>query len=357
MKHIIIISFLFFLSCSNNSPKEIIEPSAKEYISAVDLSSLPEIEKKNIAFYNKEGKAEDMVSILKKNGVNTVRLRIWNRPETENSGFNEVKSFSKQLQNLGLKVWLTVHYSDTWADPGKQDPPKDWQQIPFTALKDSVYNYTKKIMSEIKPDIIQIGNEINPGLLLPYGDINSNKNQFLEILSTGVKAVRDDNENTKIMIHFAGINNADWFFDQVNTIDYDYIGLSYYPIWHGKDLTVLKNKLSLLSEKHQKEILIAETAYPFTLDWNDWTNNIVGLEEQILPQYPATQQGQKDFITKIKELITLTEKGKGFCYWGGELVAFNGKDATDGSPWENQAVFDFDNKVLPVISAFQFKNE
>jgi len=354
MRYLIIILFYFFISCSNNSSKEIIKPSEKEFISAVDLSALPEIKSKNITFYNNDNTPEDVVSILKKNGVNTVRLKIWNDSENSTSGFEQVKSFSNELHNLGLKVWLTVHYSDTWADPNIQNPPKNWQGISFTTLKDSVSSYTKKIMSEIRPDIIQIGNEINSGLLLPYGNINSNKDQFLQILNAGTKAVRDISNDTKIMIHFAGINNADWFFDHVQNVDYDYIGLSYYPIWHGKNLNELKFVLSQLSEKYQREILIAETAYPFTLDWNDWTNNIVGLENQILSQYPATPQGQKDFITKIKELITSTEKGIGLCYWGGELVAFNGNEAKNGSPWENQALFDFDNKILPVKSAFKF---
>lgn len=357
MRCAVVFYFLLFISCSSNSLDEISKPANKEYISAVDLSALPEIESKNILFYNQKGTAENAVAILKSNGVNTIRLRIWNSPENKHSGFKEVKSFANRLQNLGLKVWLTVHYSDTWADPGNQSPPKNWQNIPFTALKDSVYNYTKKIMSEIKPDIIQIGNEINPGLLLPYGNINTNKSQFLEILNTGVEAVRDYGEDTKIMIHFAGIANADWFFNQLKSVDYDYIGLSYYPIWHGKNLNEVKNTLSRLSEKHQKEILIAETAYPFTLDWNDWTNNIVGLENQILPQFSASPQGQKDFINSVKDIIVTTEKGLGFCYWGGELIAFNGNEAKDGSPWENQALFDFNHKIVPAISAFQFKNE
>ena len=158
-------------------------------------------------------------------------------------------------------------------------------------------------------------------------------------------------------MHFAGIDKSDWFFDQLKTVDYDYIGLSYYPIWHGKDLEKVKTALSELSKKHQKEILFAETAYPFTFDWNDFTNNIIGNSEQILPQYPATLQGQQDFVSKIKELIISTENGKGICYWGGELISYNGNEATDGSPWENQALFDFKNKIVPAISSFQFKKE
>ncbi|WP_117879263.1 glycoside hydrolase family 53 protein [Aureibaculum luteum] len=357
MRYLIIILAIFLSSCSNSTPEEDIQSLDKDYISAIDLSSLPEIESKNIAFYNTNGSPDDVVSILKNNGVNTIRLRIWNHPKNDHSSFNEVKLFADQLHNLGLKVWLTVHYSDTWADPGKQIPPSKWQNLSFSILKDSIYRYTQKIIIGIKPDIIQLGNEINSGLLLPYGDINSNKNQFIEILNTGTKAIRDLSKETKIMIHFAGIDNSDWFFDQLKTVDYDYIGLSYYPIWHGKDLGKVKITLSELSKKYQKEILFAETAYPFTLDWNDFTNNIVGDSEQILPQYPATLEGQKDFISKIKELIISTENGKGICYWGGELISYNGKVATDGSPWENQALFDFNNKIVPVISSFQFKKE
>lgn len=246
-----------------------------------------------------------------------------------------------------------MHYSDTWADPGNQETPLIWQGISYNAIKDSVSTYTKKIVTEINPDFIQIGNEINSGLLFPYGNINDNENQFIDLLSTGVQSVRDNSDDIKIIIHYAGIDGSNWFYNKINNLDYDIIGLSYYPIWHGGNLSELKATLSNLSQTYNKDILIAETSYPFTLEWNDWTNNVVGLEEHlILPEYPATPQGQKEFIAKIKELIFSTQRGIGFCYWGGELVAFNGQEATDGSAWENQALYDFDNKILPVITEF-----
>ncbi len=115
----------------------------------------------------------------------------------------------------------------------------------------------------------------------------------------------------------------------------------------------LQNQLSNLSINFNKEILIAETSYPFTLGWNDWTNNNVGLEEHlILPQYPASPQGQKDFIRDVKNLILEVNNGIGFCYWGADLIAWDGETSTNGSTWENQAVFDFDNKELPVLKEF-----
>ncbi len=356
MKYHIIISMIIilFISEPHSAQFRSNEAAAGEFISSADLSSLPRIESTNEVFYDFDGRPEDPVAILEKRGVNTVRLRTWCDPVDEHSGFTEVKSFSDTLRSRNLKIWIALHYSDTWADPGHQAPPTTWRGISYNALKDSVYSYTARIVSAIQPDFIQIGNEINSGLLFPYGDIGTNEAQFIELISEGVRAVRENSDDARIIIHFAGIDGSDWFFGKLSGIDYDIIGISYYPIWHGKDLSRLQSTLSSLSGTYKKDIVIAETAYPFTLKWNDWTNNIVGLEEQlILPEYPATPKGQKDFISKIKEIILSTDRGIGFCYWGGELVAFEGARATDGSPWENQALFDFNNEALPVISEFK----
>ena len=114
-------------------------------------------------------------------------------------------------------------------------------------------------------------------------------------------------------------------------------------------------ELTELSNNFGKEILIAETAYPFTLGWNDWTNNIVGLEEQlILPDYPATPSGQKNFIRDLKNLVLEIDNGIGFCYWGAELIAWDGENSENGSVWENQALFDFNNTELPVLQEFNY---
>lgn len=351
----VLISLLVLISCNKddiNAP--ILENANSEFISAVDISRYPEISNLNPTFYDLDGNKNDFLIILKENGINTVRLRLWVNPSNEHSGFNEVKQFSKTLKTNGFKTWLTLHYSDTWADPGNQKVPFQWQGISFTALKDSVYNYTEKVVTDIQPDYIQIGNEINPGFLHPDGHISNNFQQFKELMDTAIIAVRTNTNDTEIILHFAGIKGSDWFFNQINILDYDIIGLSYYPIWHGKSLNNLKNKIQSLSETYDKKIVIAETAYPFTLDWNDWTNNIVGLDEQlILPEYPATIEGQRKFIKQIKRLINEVENGIGFCYWGAELIAWKGNQSTNASPWENQALFNFQNKALPVLSEFK----
>ena len=173
------------------------------------------------------------------------------------------------------------------------------------------------------------------------------------MVNIGVDAVRNYSTNTKIILHCAGFEYSNWFFNIVKEVDYDIIGISYYPWWHGKSLVDLQNQLSNLSINFNKEILIAETAYPFTLGWNDWTNNIVGLDEHlILPDYPATPEGQRNFIRDLKTVVLEGSGGVGFCYWGAELIAWDGENSEISSVWENQALFDFNNIELPVLQEF-----
>jgi len=323
----------------------------KFIIKAADLSFLPEIENAGVVFYNRGGQAEEMLKTLKDAGMNTVRIRLWKNPATPHSGFPEVKAFSAKVRSMGMKVWLTVHYSDTWADPGSQIIPAAWAGLGYYAVKDSLYAYTSMIVKEINPDFIQIGNEINHGMMWPQGNLNFLSN-FMGLLVSGAQAVRDKSASCKIIIHYAGFEEAEAFYDNLGDLDYDIIGLSYYPMWHGKNLGMLESTLDSLGQKFDKEVLIAETAYPFTLGWNDWTNNVVGLEEHLVDGYPATPAGQKAFLKEIKRISTAAKKSVGFAYWGGEWVAYKGTQATDGSSYENQAFYDFENKALPVIDAY-----
>lgn len=344
--------FLLIFSCSKDNTKQVIEPNPQnELLKGADVSFLPEIEDSGYVYYNANNQAQDALTILKNNGLNVVRLRLWKNPSSYHSSFDEVKAFSQRAKNNGLKVWLTVHYSDTWADPGKQFKPQQWENISFEALKDSVYTYTSKIVTEIQPEYIQIGNEINPGFIFPDGNRASNPTQFKELLNEGLQAVRDHSSTTKTMIHYAGYSGAFGFFNSLSELDYDIIALSYYPTWHGKSLNDLKSTMVSLKANLEKDVIIAETAYPFTFDWNDFTNNIIGSEEQIIQDYPATPQGQKEFLEAIKNLCIETES-LGFCYWAPEWLAYRGPTSNEGSSWENQALFDFDGKILQAAQIF-----
>ncbi len=353
MKYLYIFSFIFIFSCGKDDPIIIDDFEGSVPIRAVDLSDFPKINNAGIIFKDENGDTADLISMLKEKGVNTVRLRLWHTPSTVHSSLEEVTTFASQLHDAGLQVWLTPHFSDTWADPGKQITPAAWQQANFSVLKDSVYRYTKKIMKAIAPDFIQIGNEINAGILLPMGNKNSNNAQFLALLSEGSKAVREVNPNTQIIIHYAGMNNPASYFSSISIIDYDIAGLSYYPIWHGKELNSVQNTIEWVINSVGKPVVIAETAYPFTLGWNDWTNNILGSTDQIIPDYPASPEGQLAFMMQIRNMAYYNNQLLGFCYWGAELVAFDGPESKNGSVWENQAIFDFNYQLLPVNEAFR----
>lgn len=345
---------LFLASCAREDMP--IPPSDSELeIRCVDISSFPQINADGTSFFDENGLERPLKAILKNSGINTIRLRLWVNPGDGHSGFQEVKDFTHELKNAGFRIWLSVHYSDTWADPGQQLTPEAWRGLSLDVLKDSVYLYTEKVMTQIAPDYIQIGNEINNGLLHPQGSLSQNPDDFITLLNEGVRAVRNSNASSQIIVQYAGIQGASWFYNQISDLDYDIIGLSYYPLWHGKSLDSLEQTLSKLKIDFDKDVVIAETAYPFTLDWNDWTNNIVGLESQlILPEYPASRHGQAKYVSSLYRRVQKVN-GIGLCYWAADWVAWKGQSATDASPWENQALFDFSHQELPALKSLSGK--
>lgn len=363
MRKLIIFLLLTLISCSsddinNNVNNTIsnrnvinIQLAPDREIRAADISFLPLIESEG-TIYKHAGIAQDAITTLKNAGCNTIRIRLWHTPSDGHSGLTEVKALALRVKAAGLKVWLTVHYSDTWADPGSQTKPAAWNSMNFTNLKIAVTDYTTMVMTEINPDIIQIGNETNDGMLWPEGKLSSNENQYLQLITAASAAVRAQSSRTKIMLHFAGITSSDWYFNKVRNMDFDYIGMSYYPIFHGSSLANLQTKMNTLGNLYNKKVVIAETAYPFTLGYNDFTNNIVGLSSQLIPAYSATPLGQKQFLLALKNTVRTSSKGIGFCYWGGEWLAFRGPTATNGSTYENQALWDFQNNSVQAMDAF-----
>ncbi len=350
----IFLVFPLFFSCKDEGNPPPPPPPADEFIRGADLSFLPEIETYQVNFTDTAGHVKDVLAILKEAGCNTVRLRLWHTPVNEHSSLAEVADFSQRVKAAGLRVYLTVHFSDTWADPGHQATPAAWEDLTLSVLRDSVYNYISRVVTLIEPDYISLGNEINAGMLWETGRIDNGDN-FFQLLGQAIQATRQFSPASKIIIHFAGLNGADGFFSRIKSfnLSYDIIGISYYPYWHGKNLNTLTSTISSLVNSYGKPVLIAETAYPFTLEWNDWTHNSIGLEEQLMPEYPATPAGQLAFMTEIRTILTTVKSGAGFCYWGGEWIAFRGPQAEDGSSWENQALFDFSNQALPVIRVFK----
>jgi arabinogalactan endo-1,4-beta-galactosidase len=354
MKYWLAVFLFFVFSCQKNEANLPPVVDQGNFIRGADLSVIPEIEQTGAPYFSADNQPGDCLSILKAAGCNTIRLRLWYSPASNHSTLNEVAAFAQKIKSQQLKVLLCIHYSDTWADPGQQTPPAAWKDLGSQVLTDSVYNYTRRVVSLIQPDYVQIGNEINGGFLWETGRIN-NTNTFIDLLKSGIKAVRDQNANTKIMLHFAGTSGAVDFFTMLknNTVDYDLSGLSYYPLWHGKNLDIVRTTMAEIYSLNQKPVMIAETAYPFTLEWNDYTNNVLGLSSQTIPDYPASPAGQLSFMQALVSRIKEAPGGAGFIYWGGEWIAYKGTTSTSGSPWENQALFDFTGKALPVINIFK----
>jgi arabinogalactan endo-1,4-beta-galactosidase len=303
---------------------------------------------------------------LKANGVNLVRLRLWHSTEEIYNSLASVVNYAKKVKQHNMDILLDFHYSDTWADPGNQTIPAAWQNLDFEILNDSIFGYTRYVMQrfadeDVLPVIVQVGNETNSGFLWDEGRVggqfDNNWSDYIQLVNRAISAVRqfESKNKIRIMLHFAGLTGATWYFDNLTTnqVDFDVIGLSYYSIWHGTDFGVLQSQLTEISSRYSNEIMIVETAYPWTLEWNDWTNNIYGLESQLIPEYSATPEGQKQFMMDLDQTIkNLGDKGIGYCYWAPDFVAFKGSQSEDGSPWENVTIFDFDNQVLPVIQVF-----
>lgn len=352
-KLITILILILSLSCSEKEKTLTPKPLSQDpYILGADISEQMNINETNTIFMDSLGNPIDLVSFFLNHGINTIRLRTW----VGNNKYNlqKVANYSKSLIFSGIRTWIDIHYSEFWADPGNQAIPKNWKGLKFEILLDSVKNYTALVCSATKPYIIQVGNEINGGFLWPQGS-TSDTTQFFRLLRAATNQCRQSSPSSKILIHYAGYKNSLNFFWWLKDhhVDYDIAGLSYYPKWHGKSLDSLFNSLNSIHYYLNKQAIIAETSYPFTLLWNDYTFNPMGSQTDLLDEYPATPNGQYSYMKNLYSRSKSLNFNSGICYWENTWIAYKGKTSTDGSPWENQTWFDFNNKALPIFNAFK----
>jgi len=244
-----------------------------EKILGADISFLPQLEDEGIRF-SQDGVADDAITILKKNGFNYIRLRIFNDPGEDSGyspgkdycGLEQTKAMAKRIKAAGLKFLLDFHYSDTWADPGKQFKPEAWKDLDFAALQLAIRNYTKKVLLALKaqgtlPDMVQPGNEINHGMLWPTGN-SANTDSLALLLKAAIAGIKDVSNNIKIMLHIACGGQYDesvWFLDNMlqRGVQFDIIGQSYYPQWHGTTDS-LHDNLTALSKRYKQDVIVAE---------------------------------------------------------------------------------------------------
>ncbi len=244
-----------------------------ERILGADISFLPQLEDKGIKFTDKEVQ-EDAIQILRNHGFNYIRLRIFNDPGGD-SGYSPKKGFcdlehtkkmALRIKAAGMKFLLDFHYSDTWADPGKQFKPAAWKNLDFTRLQQAVRIYTRNVINALKsqgttPDMVQIGNEINHGMIWPDGSF-AHPDTLAAFLKAGIAGVKDIDPSIRILLHIAcGGQNEESrsFIDNMlaHHLEFDVIGESYYPQWHGS-LQQLQENLNDLAARYKKEIVVVE---------------------------------------------------------------------------------------------------
>ena len=358
---IILILSVLLISCSKDDSKPVIieNPSSNVFYYGADLSYVNEMEDCGAVYKDSNENFKDLYKIFAEAGTNLVRIRLWHNPIWTNySNINDVKKSIQRAKSEGMNVLLDFHYSDSWADPSNQEIPAAWlNQINNTELLgDLVYNYTFDTLNELYnsnlfPEIVQIGNEIN-AMILQNGEvkwpIDWLRNSAL--INKGIKAVRDisnqKNKKIEIMLHIAQPENALWWFGEAfnaGITDFDWIGLSYYPLWSEYNLNTIVAPLKNLIETYAKKLMIVETAYPFTLTNADSANNILG-ENALITGYPASQQGQLDYLNDLKTKIS-ESGGQGIIYWEPAWVSTNCKTLWgQGSHWDNATLFDHNNK-------------
>ena len=352
-------------------------------IKGMDISMLDELEKMGVSYYD-QGEKNDLITILEQNGVNTIRLRVWKDPYDDKGnvyggGTVDEKvliDLAKRIKQKNMKFILDIHYSDFWADPAKQFKPKAWKDISGQELVDVVYRYTKNLLVNLKeegivPEMVQVGNEITNGLLWPDGR-TPNYDGMFNLIKSGVRAVREVMENSKIILHldYGGDNKLyrSWFDEAVNhNVDYDVIGLSYYPFWHGT-LKELEYNLDDISERYNKDVLILETSYGFTLETREGLDSVFSQELAEVAGYSADVVGQSKYISDLFHIMknVKNNRGLGIVYWEPAWIPVEDSSWTTivgqeyikdyakrGNTWANQALFDYDGNSLETLKLFK----
>ena len=364
-KILILILCLISISCNNSTaatedPTDDVIDTPIAFYYGADLSYVNEMQDCGATYKNSNGTVQDPYIIFKNEGANLVRLRLWHNPTWTNySNLQDVKRSIQRAKTQGMHILLDFHYSDTWTDPSKQQIPAAWINVidDTQTLGNVLYNYTYNTLLELfnedlLPNIVQVGNEINP-MILQDGDlvwpIDWERNSYL--INKGIEAVRniseDKNETIEVMLHIAQPENGLWWFEQATqngVTDFDWIGLSYYPIWSDYSLDEVQTPLTTLKNTYNKKLMIVETAYPFTMDNADNANNILG-NDALVNGYPASQQGQLNYLNQLKTVVK-NAGGEGIVYWEPAWVSTDCFTLwAQGSHWDNATLFDHDNKA------------
>jgi len=322
-----------------------------------DVSEIPEVLAGG-AKYFVGGKVIDPFVAMKKAGWNFVRFRVWNDPHGEWCDKAHTLAAAKLAHAQGLKISLDFHYSDYWADPGKQNKPKAWKDLPFDALVTALHDYTKDVVSAMvkqgtPPIMVQVGNEITPGMLWPDGRNDSPEgwHRLARLVRAGCEAVKESSPQIDTMIHLdrGGDNKtAVWWFDQLKKegVDFDLIGLSYYPWWHGS-LKALQANLNDLAARYHKDVYVVETSYPWEPESAASPETFKG--GKLEPGFAPSPEGQAAFLRRVAEIVREVPegRGKGLLYWAPTWISEPGRRGG----WSSLILFDHEGHALPGFAA------
>jgi arabinogalactan endo-1,4-beta-galactosidase len=357
----ILIFSCFLFSC--DQAKENPTPVTNDFYFGADLSAVNMVENFG-AVYKDNGTVLDPFVIFKNHGCNVVRVRLFNNPDAKDGysqyykpgycGLNDVARTIMRAKNAGMKVCLDFHYSDTWADPANQKIPQAWKDLSLPVLKDSLYNYTFSVLNSLKnqnltPEMVQIGNEINPGMLLPLGGTTES---LATLLNGGIKAVRNFSATSsikpKIIIHYADNAGAVSRFQTLinaGVTDFDIMGISYYDQWANITFSGLTQVISQLKTKFSRKVMVVETFYQWTNTSRD--GKVYNTQIQF-NGFPVTKAGQYDYMKSLTQNV-ISAGGSGVFYWEPAWI-----NSTLGYGQETNALFDFDGNVLPGIDFMNY---
>ena len=361
MKTTLLVFCLYFVS--------LLPVAAQHKMLGADLSMLPVYEEAGSVYRDAEGHKIRPLKWLKKQGWNSVRVRLFVNPDSakqnhRNEGvcqhIDMVKRFGRQVRKAGMSLMLDFHYSDTWADPGKQYIPSAWKHCNLQQMADSVYAHTKSSLQQMvkagaTPQLIQVGNEITFGMLWPMARVGSSKHnhwaQLALLLKQGVRACREVCPEAKIILHTERAYDRTTtfhFYDKMKElgVEYDIIGLSYYPIWH-KSVPFFGESLDLIAQRYpDKPVMVVETAAYYSHENDRWCAD----PNKYGDIYPISVEGQRRFAEELVSELKRHPNVTGLYWWFAEENE-SGKKVID--TWLNRGLFD--NRTgcaLPAMEAF-----
>ena len=364
----------------------------EDFILGMDASQVPALEKSGVKYYDAQGNEKDVFRILSENGVNCIRVRVWNDPfDSEGHGYGggnctaeTALEIGKRATQYGMPLLVDFHYSDFWADPGKQMVPKAWRDLDLEAKAAALEQYTRQSLqmlrdADVAVCMVQVGNETN-GAMCGETDWPS----VIRLMSAGAKAVREVYPEAKVAVHFADPQNGAYpdyaaVLEQYQ-LDYDVFGSSYYPFWHGT-LENLTAVLGGIRSDYGKDVMVMETSYPWTGEDSDFSGNTITDSSSVSKPYPFSVQGQANSVRDVVQ-AAVDAGGIGVCYWEGTWISVGGSskeenqklweqygsgwassyaaeyDPQDAGKWyggcavDNQAFFDASGRALESLAVF-----